>query len=43
MLVESEYTNAIKIDNERSKNNLPRIYADEYKRENAEIMKMIGC
>ena len=43
MLVESEYTNAIEIDNQRSRNGLERTYADNYKKENAEIMKMIGC
>ena len=43
MLVESEYINAIETDNKRSKNGAERKYADNYKKENEEIFKMIGC
>ena len=43
MLVESEYKSAIETDNQRSKNGLERKYAENYEKENEEIMKMIGC
>jgi len=42
MLVESEYQIAIMRDNVRRKNGANGIFADEYKKENAEIIKMIG-
>lgn len=41
MLVESEYEVAIMRDNVRRSNGTNGIFADEYKKENAEIMKMI--
>lgn len=41
MLVESEYEVAIMRDNVRRSNETNGIFADEYKKENAEIIKMI--
>lgn len=43
MLVESEYEVAIMRDNVRRNNGTNGIFVDEYKKENAEIMKMIGA
>ena len=43
MLVESEYEVAIMRDNVRRSNGAKEIFADEYEKENAEIMKMIGA
>ena len=41
MLVESEYEVAIMRDNARRSNGANERFADEYKKENEEIMKMI--
>ena len=41
MLVESEYEVAILRDNVRRSNGANEIFADEYEKENGEIMKMI--
>lgn len=43
MLVESEYEVAIMRDNTRRRNGANGIFADKYKKENEEIMKMIGA
>ena len=43
MLVESEYEVAIMRDNVRRSNGTNGIFVDEYKKENAKIMKMIGA
>lgn len=43
MLVESEYEVVIMRDNVRRSNGTNGIFADNYKKENAEIMKMIGA
>ena len=42
MVIDAEYENAIRTDNARSMNGGSRIYTDQYKKENYEIMKMIG-
>ena len=43
MLVESEYEVAIMRDNVRRSNGAKEIFTDEYEKENAKIMKMIGA